>query len=232
MNATSENVPSSKAINSSLEQLLENPYRLELSVAPAVDYEPGLELSDSALPTKDQPKFDDISILRRPLRNLEELRIILVEVLLSELERLGYRQPFPNVEILDRYQMYNLLYDAARLGNSNLIQQLGKHFENAAFNSRETLFIHLLDLEGSVAEWGVGESPLYLAMEAGYYHTVEALLNAGADPDGPEGWDESPLNVALARGHYNLVLLLIKRGARPTFLGPYGYFRCLRPRAS
>jgi ankyrin repeat protein len=42
---------------------------------------------------------------------------------------------------------------------------------------------------------------------------VEALLNAGADPDGPEGWDQSPLDVAAEHEHDDMVRLLIMGGA-------------------
>ncbi|KAH7317559.1 hypothetical protein BKA65DRAFT_514723 [Rhexocercosporidium sp. MPI-PUGE-AT-0058] len=217
VNAMGDNVPGSKAIKSSLEQLLENPYRLEPSAAPAVGCEPGLEMSDGALLTKDQPKFDDISMLRGPLRNLVELKMIMAEVSLSELELLGHRQPFPNVRILDAYLMHELLGDAARLGTSGLIQRLGKHFENATFGSEECSFIQLLN-GGPGEYWEIEQSPLHLAIEAGYYRTVEALLNLGADPNRAIGLDaECPLDFAENRGHVDLALLLIKRGANVDF---------------
>lgn len=112
--------------------------------------------------------------------------------------------------------MYELLCDAARLGNSNLIQQLAKHFENSTFDLEGISFGHLLNVSGSVADWGVQTSPLHSAIGAGYYHTVEALLHIGADPNGPEGWDEIPLEIARQLGHDDLVLLLIKGGAQVT----------------
>jgi len=211
-NAASDHVPGSNAIKSSLEQLLENPYRLEPSAAPGVEREPCSELSDGASLAKGQSKFDNISLLKAPLENLEELRVVLAEVSLWELDRSGHRQAFSKIKIISDYDMYNLLSDASQLGNSTLIQKLGKYFQNATF-SWDTSFSDILNFEGEVAEWAPGEPPLHLAVSAGHYLTVDALLNAGADPDGPEGWDHPPLGVAAEHGHDDVVRLLIRRGA-------------------
>jgi hypothetical protein len=211
-NAASDHVPGSNAIKSSLKQLLENPYRLEPPAAPAVEREPCSEPSDGASLTKGQSKFDNISLLKAPLENLEELRVVLAEVSLWEFERSGHRQAFSNINTISELDMYDLLYDASRLGNSTLIQKLGKYFQNATF-TWDTSFSNILNFEGDMPEWAPGGPPLHLAVSAGHYLTVDALLNAGADPDGPEGWDQSPLGVAAGHGHDDMVRLLIKGGA-------------------
>ncbi|KAH8747522.1 hypothetical protein BGZ57DRAFT_916718 [Hyaloscypha finlandica] len=211
-NAASDHVPGSNAIKSSLEQLLENPYRLEPSAAPGAEREPCSEPSDGASLAKGQSKFDNISLLKAPLENLEELRVVLAEVSLWELERSGNHQAFSNIKIISADDMYDLLYDASRLGNSTLIQKLGKYFQNATFAS-DTSFSNILKYEGLMADLACEESPLHLAISNGHYRTVDALLNAGADPDGPKGWDPTPLDVAAEHGHDDVVRLLIRRGA-------------------
>ena len=211
-NTASEHVPGSNAIKSSLEQLLKNPYRLEPSAALAIERERCSEPSDGASPAKDQSKFDNISLLKGPLENLKELRVVLAEVSLWELERSGHRQVFPNVEIFGVFDMHELLCDAARLGNSTLIQKLGNYFQNATFGS-DTSFSDILNLEVQVVEWAPRESPLHLATCAGHYLTVDALLNVGANLNGPEECDQTPLYVAADRGHHDIVRLLIRRGA-------------------
>jgi hypothetical protein len=209
-NAASEHVPGSNAINSSLKQLLENPYRLEPPAAPGVEREPCSESSDGASLAKGQSKFDNISLLKAPLENLEELRVVLAEVSLWELERSGHRQAFSNIKIISDGDMYDLLYDASRLGNSTLIQKLGKYFQNATFTWGRS-FSNILNLEGHVA--AREELPLHLAVSASHHLTVDALLNAGADPDRPDECDQSPLDVAAEHGHDDIVRLLIKGGA-------------------
>jgi hypothetical protein len=211
-NTVSEHSPGSNAIKSSLEQLFENPYRLEPSASPAVEREPCLELSDGASPAKGQSKFDNTRLLNGPLQDLKELRMVLAEVSLWELEQSDHCQAFSNIEIISAYDMHDLLDDASRLGNSTLIQKVGKYFQNATFDW-ETSFSDILNLKGQVAEWGLEESLLHSAISAGHYHTVDALLNAGADPDGPEGSDPMPLDAAAEHGHDDVVQLLIRRGA-------------------
>lgn len=212
-NTVSEHFPGSNAIKSSLEQLFENPYRLEPSAAPAVEREPCLEPSDGASPAKGQSKFDNTRLLNGPLQNLDELGAVLAEVSLWELERSDHRQAFLNVKIIHSFEMYGLLCDAARLGNSTLIQKLGNHFENATFRP-DTSFSDILNIEGRVGEWAnLDESALHFAISAGHYRTVDALLNAGADPNGPAESDQTPLDVAAENGHDDIVRLLTRRGA-------------------
>jgi hypothetical protein len=211
-NAASEHVPSSNDIKSSLEQLLENRYRLEPSAAPDVEGELCSEPSDGPSLAKDQSKFDNISLLKGPLEDLDELRLVLAEVSLWELERSGHRQSFSDIKIVSDFKMYALLCDASRLGNSTLIQKLGKYFQNVTFGS-DTSFSDILNLEFQMAEWGGDQLPLHLAIKAGHYRTVEALLDAGADLEGPEEWETTPLYVAANCEHNDIVRLLIRRGA-------------------
>jgi ankyrin repeat protein len=207
----SERFPGSDAIKSSLEQLLENPYRLKPSAAPAVEHKPYSEPSNGASPAKGQSKFDNISLLKGPLENLEELRLVLAEASLWELEQSDH-QSFSDLTIIGVFQMCYLLSDASRFGNTTLIQKLGKHFENETFGP-DYPFSDVLNLEGEVAKWATEGSPLHLAISAGHYLTVDALLNAGADPNGPGICGSMTLEVAAEHGHDNIVRLLIRRGA-------------------
>jgi hypothetical protein len=115
--------------------------------------------------------------------------------------------------------MHGLLCSAAQAGNPVLIKKLAGRFQNETFDG-DISFIDLLNHDGSVADWSPEESPLHLAIETGYLPAVEALLDAGADPEGadpdrPEMWDQNPLRIADENGRDDIVRLLIKRGARP-----------------
>jgi ankyrin repeat protein len=223
-NGVSESLlPGSIAIKLSLEKLLQNPYRLEQSSITVTNGEPHLETADSSSLDKHQSKFDDISKLNGVLGNLEELSLVLAEVSLRELEKSDNSQAFPSLHaMLDASTMYDILDIAARLGNSVLITHLGKHFRNATWKGYCVSWTDLLNLDGEVADWGV-DGVLNLAASAGHYLTVDALLDAGADPGGAYNCDETPVELAAERGHDEIVRLLIKRGASS------GYAPCSVP---
>jgi hypothetical protein len=223
-NAASESLPGSTALKSCLKDLIQSKstfltYRLQERAAAVADDEFGLEKEGyGSLLVPHRPKFDDITKLKGPLNNLEELGLVLAEVSLAELERSDCSHAFPIFPaMISVFKMYNLLCRAARLGSSTLITKLSERFGNITLED-DVSFINLLDISGSVPEWA-DESPLYLAISSGYYLTVEALLNAGADPDGPDEWESAPLNLAADAGHDDIVELLIRRGATMFYPG-------------
>jgi hypothetical protein len=204
-----ENLRGSKAIKSSLENLVQskNSYQLQERAAAIAE-----EKRDGTSLAPHQSKFDDISKLDGPLENLEELRLVLAEVSLGELQKSDNSQAWPLfLGMIDTIYLHSLLCSASQLGHSILITKLSGHFSNATFEDGITLIDHL-DISGSIWEWAE-ESPLHLAIGAGYYLTVEALLDAGADPDCPEAWDDRAVNLAADAGHHDIVGLLIKRDA-------------------
>jgi hypothetical protein len=214
-NAASEShLPGSIALKSSLEQLFQDPYRLEQSSITVTNGESHSQTADSSSLDKYQSKFDDISKLNGVLGNLEELRLVLAEVSLRELEKSDNSQGFPCLRaMVDAFTIHDILSSAARLGNSVLLTHLGKYIGNATFEGDGVSWTDLLNHDGEVADWGLDAMPvLNLAARAGYYLTVEALLNAGADPDSI-CCDETPVELAAEEGHDEIVRLLIKRGA-------------------
>jgi hypothetical protein len=212
--ANRDSLPGSIALKASLERLCENPYRLEQTKTIAMNGE-----GDSSFGNSDEPsssenplKFEDISKLEGPLENLDQLRLVLTELSLSELGKSGFREAFASYPaIINDYSMLGILCSAARLGNSNLIKYLGMHFGNAQFGG--VSLTNLLNLDGDLSEWWEDEAPLCLAARAGHQPTIEALLDAGADPDGPDECDERPAWLAAEAGYDEIVCLLIKRGA-------------------
>jgi ankyrin repeat protein len=215
-------LPGSIAIKSSLEQLLQNPYRLEQSSITIANGEPHLETADSSSLDKHQSKFDDKGVLG----SLEELRLVLAEFSLRELEKSDNSQAFSCVRaMIDAFTMYDVLKSAALLGNSVLLTHLGKHFGNAIFEYDNVSWTNLLNFDGGVADWDV-DALLNLAVSTGYHHTVEAFLNVGADPDGVDGWEETPVELAAERGHDEIVRLLVKRGASTGYFH-HGVLRCI-----
>jgi len=137
----------------------------------------------------------------------------LAELSLSEVEKSDRSQALiPLPQTMNDYRMLDILSIAARLGNSNLIKHLGMLFANADVQGYIPL-TDLLNLGGDVWEWWSDEGPLCLAARAGHRPTIEALLDAGADPDGPYECDERPIWLAVKAGYDEIVSLLIKRGA-------------------
>jgi len=212
--ANRNSLPGSIALKASFEKLCENPYRLEQSPRIAMNGEGGSSLGSSDEPSSSENplRFEDISKLEGPLENLDQLRLVLTELSLSELGKLGFRETFTShPAVIYDYSMLDILCSAARLGNSNLIKYLRMHFGNAQFG--DVSLTDLLNLGGDMSEWWDGEAPLCLAARAGHRPTIEALLDAGADPDGPDECDERPASIATEAGYYEITCLLIKRGA-------------------
>lgn len=71
-------------------------------------------------------------------------------------------------------------------------------------------------------------TPLALAAKHGHLDVVEALLSAGANPNGGNG-TEHPLYAAAASGHSSCIKLLLEAGAEPHTSGTYD--RILYPSA-
>jgi hypothetical protein len=215
-NITSETFPGSTAIKLSLENLVYNDndygYRLkEQPVTVGID-ESGLERGDSSSLDPHQSKFDDLSKLKGSLKNLEELRLVLAEVSLGQLAESEGSKVLPNAECMGSWVIYNLLRDAVEVGNYTLIPKLEAQFGNVIFAGDDASFLNLLDGDGPVSDWGV-DQPLGLAIRHGHYLTVEALLDAGADPDGATNRDDLPIEIAANSHKLDIVRLLIKRGA-------------------
>lgn len=209
-NAASKNLPDTNAIQSTLEQLRQNPYRLEQSLAVSVNAEPSPKGATSSSLMKDQAD-DSTSKVTKSLGELKELRLTLAEFSLTKLEKSDHQDTFLRIFNGSASQMQSLLCDAASHGYSTLITELEEHFGDERFDG-EASFTDLLNLCGVVSKWA-DESPLHLAISSGNCLSVEALLNAGADPDGPGGWGEIPVNLAADSCHDDIVRLLIKRGA-------------------
>jgi hypothetical protein len=212
-------LPGSITLEASLGQLRIDPYRLESSEEIAGNGE-GVSNSggkDEPSISKDHARFEDISKIEGSLENLDQLCLVLAELSLSALEKSDRSEAFAlPPEIIQPSGMFDTLCNAARLGNSSLIKQLGTHFGNSEFEGTIHL-TDLLNLDGEVREWGLDEAPLCLAARAGHQLTVEALISAGADPDGPAECDESPIFLAADAGHDEIVGLLIKRGVLSGF---------------
>jgi len=209
----------------SLEQLRDNPYRLEQPPEIAMTGEGGSNsgVSDRPSTAKVHSRFDNISKFKGPVKNLKQLRLVLAEISLSELEKTHHSE-VPPFLLSDGFIMLDVLLDAARFGNSNLIKQLGTHFGTTFIKGMFPL-TEFLNLSGEVGEWQFDEAPLHLAVSAGHTLTVEALIDAGADPNGPDGWDETPIFLAANAGHDEIVILLIKRGAMVDNLTYHQLFR-------
>jgi len=109
--------------------------------------------------------------------------------------------------------MHIILCSAAESGNSTLISKLGQGFGKCTFDG-DSSFLDILNHCGPVAEYDLDESLLHLAISGGHLLTVEALLIAGADPDGPDDSEYSAIVLAAESGHDKIVQLLTKRGAK------------------
>lgn len=216
-NITREIFPGSTAKKSSLKKLVysKGNYRLEKNAVTVGDDESGPEKEDSSSLDPHQSKFDDLSKLKGSLRNLEELQLVLAEAALGQLTKTEHPNFLPNFVLMRPYQVYTLLCDAARHGHSGLIPKLEALFGNLKFKDDDEddfSFMNLLNGDGPVPEWDVDDQPLDIAVRRGHYLIVEALLDAGADPNGAEIGDLLSVMVAAESGRDDMVRLLIKRG--------------------
>lgn len=71
----------------------------------------------------------------------------------------------------------------------------------------------ILNHRGPVVDYDFEDLPLHLAVSGGHLLTVEALLNAEADPDILDGSGISAISLAVDRSHDKIVQLLLKKGA-------------------
>ncbi|KAE8447259.1 hypothetical protein EG329_010953 [Mollisiaceae sp. DMI_Dod_QoI] len=200
-------------LKASLEQLCEHPYRLEHSAGTVVSGEDSSGSGSSGEPSaaKDHARFEDISKLEGPLENLDELRLVLAELSLIELEKTASSEVIASLSIIiGGTRMLNTLCRAAELGNSNLIKHLGMCFANEEFEEKVP-WTEILNLEENF--WDASdETPLNFAVRAGHQSSVEALLDAGADPNAVGDIDGGrPISLAAQHGHDGIVSLLIKR---------------------
>jgi ankyrin repeat protein len=213
-NIKSEIFPGSTAIKLSLKGLVysNGEYRLEQQAVTVGSDESGLEKGGSSSLDRHQSKFDDLSNLKGSLQNLKELRLVLAGISLEQLAKSEGSKVLPNAEYIQSWIIYNLLRDAAELGNYTLIPQLEAQFGNLIFQGDNATFLGLLDGDDPVSSSGV-DQPLDIAIRHGHYLTVEALLDAGADPDGGGNYDLFPVVLAAKSGYGDIVRLLIKKGA-------------------
>lgn len=215
-NTASEDFPGSAAIKLSLEELVHSKgkYWLEKQPLTVGHDESDPEKGDSSSLGPHQTKFVDLSKLKGPLKDLKEMRLVLAEVSLEQLAKAGSSNFLPKFILIESYEIHKLLCEAAELGNSALIQKLKAQFGNFKFQDDDDIsFMNLLNADGPVREWGLGGyRPLDLAIRWNRYLTVEALLDAGADPDGAADSDSLPIEIAAESSHFDIVQLLIKRG--------------------
>jgi len=213
-NITSEIFPGSTVIKLSLENLGYSKGKYQLKKQPVtvgID-ESGLEKGDSSSLDSHQSKFDDLSKLKGPLETLKELRLVLAGISLGQLAKSEGSKVLPNAECMGSWRIQQLLRDAAEVGNHTLIPKLNAQFGNVIFKEDDASFLNLLNGDGPVSEWGV-DQPLDLAIRRGHYLMVEALLDAGADPDSGADCDDLPIVIAAYSLKLDIVRLLIKRGA-------------------
>ena len=71
---------------------------------------------------------------------------------------------------------------------------------------------------GSEPSW-----PINLAARAGNAEVVKVLLEAGANPQSPEGEGQTALSMAAEHGHLEVVRLLLDAGADPSYSATDGY---------
>lgn len=213
-NITSEIFPGSTAIKLSLKELVysNDEYQLEKQPVTVGIDESGLERGDSSSLDPHQSKFDDLSKLKGPLENLKELRLVLAGLSLGQLANSEGSKVLPNAEYMGSWEIYTLLRDAVEVGNYTLIPKLEVQFGNLKFENDNASFLNLLNGDGPISEWGLYQQPLVRAIRGNHYLTVEALLDAGADPDGAGICDPLPVEIAAECGNDKIVRLLIKRG--------------------
>jgi hypothetical protein len=213
-NITSEIFPGSTVIKLSLENLGYSKGKYQLKQQPVtvgID-ESGLEKGDSSSLDSHQSKFDDLSKLKGPLETLKELRLVLAGISLGQLAKSEGSKVLPNAEYMGSCVIFHLLRDAVEVGNYTLIPKLEAQFGNVIFAGDDASFLNLLDGDGPVSDWGV-DQPLDLAIRHGHYLTVEALLDAGADPDAATNRGDLPIEIAADCRKLDIGRLLIKRGA-------------------
>jgi ankyrin repeat protein len=213
-NSTSEIFPGLTAIKSTLEELVCTKGRYELEKRPVTvgNDESCLEKGDISSLGPHQSKFDDLSKLKGPLGDITELGLVLAEISLGQLAKAEHSNVLPSFVLMESCHIHQLLCDAARLNNSTLIPKLKAQFGNLRFEGDDASFMNLLNGDGPVSDWE-GDQPLNLAIHGGHYPTVEALLDAGADPDGAKS-GLFPIDTAAENCNDEIVRLLIKKGAR------------------
>jgi ankyrin repeat protein len=215
-NIASELFPGSTAIKLSLEELTYSNGKYQLEKQPLTV---GNDESDPH-----QSKFDDLSKLKGPLENLKELRLVLAGLSLGQLANSEGSKVLPNAECMGSYEIHQLLCQAAEFGNHTLIPKLEAQFGDVSFEYDKASFLNLLNGDGPLFEPGFAQ-PLELAIRGNHYLTVEALLNAGADPDGVGICDPPPVEIAVEYVNDDMVRLLIREGACGS--GPFSRVRVL-----
>lgn len=150
-----------------------------------------------------------------------ELAMALVEVSLEEIEIIGDSGMVGSTsELVDWWKILHVLEGAAEHGNSRVITLLTKHFKDSGSNWGHN-WECILNHDGEVFEYGFesANAPLCIAAKAGCEPAVRALIDAGADVDGPRGADITPLELAFEASHHSIVRLLIEEGARGGYEG-------------
>jgi ankyrin repeat protein len=212
--AIERGLPGSTSLKSSVERLLSGPYRLDTSAETAAPAEFPPENCGLPLAGK-HTKFDDITKLEGPLTNLEQLRVVLAEVALREIERSCDPGALDILQYtLRAVNVYDTICDAARIGCSYFITLFGKNFGNFTFGSYYP-WKDILNLEDEFGKFGFSQVPLAIAAEGGHQRCVEALINVGADVDGEDDSEvgKRPIELAADAGHGDIVRLLIENGA-------------------
>ena len=96
------------------------------------------------------------------------------------------------------------LFNAATHGHAHVAQallQARAHVEAATLGSRGNIDVKEV-------------TPLIAAIEAGHFHVVHLLADAGADVNRPDSSGFTPLMGAARAGHAKMVQFLLERGAR------------------
>ncbi|KAF4628255.1 hypothetical protein G7Y89_g9901 [Cudoniella acicularis] len=170
--------PGTRTIELSLLRLNRSPWRI----------------SEASTASSDGPyeafhhSLSKIGDIHRPVKSLEELGMVLIEVSLKEIEQ------------VDNPEAMKLLQQATDVqsGEQDCIT-----------------WSDILNARGEDFEYRDDMELLCLAAKAGHLRTAKALIEAGADPSGmgENSFQNSPIELTRNAGHDDVVSMLIKHGA-------------------
>lgn len=146
----------------------------------------------------------------------DELKIVLAEVALDEIEKSDNFQDVQTfIDLLNFFLLADILESAAQHGNSRLIILLTKFLTNTRYKFDYKL-ADILHVNFDTLPFS--DVPLlFSAVKSGHIGFVMALLDAGADVDGPRDVSISPLTslltIALDNNHFEIARLLAEKGA-------------------
>ncbi|KAF7179589.1 hypothetical protein CNMCM7691_008637 [Aspergillus felis] len=143
-------------------------------------------------------------------------------VCLAYLSYLDERSPvmeikaqFPLAQYSARYWMYH----ARPAETQKDVQESILNF----FQQREAyaVWVNLFKHDEKLRRYGKMETPLYYASLGGLRHTVQLLIEKGADVNTQEGYYSNSLQAASHQGHKEVVQLLLEEGADVNTQGGY-----------